>query len=886
MSYEKGKPMTEAAALPKDLDQLTPMMRQYMEIKAGHQDALLFYRMGDFYELFFEDAVVAAKALDIALTKRGKVLEDEVPMCGVPVHAYETYLARLVKKGFRVAICEQVESPQEAKKRGYKAVVKREVIRLVTPGTLMEENLLAGTAHNFLIGLNPVGRGAKATNYALAAIDISTGTFQLQTVKDHELGAVLQGLAPREILFPDALLESPKFRDLMSGFEAAWQPQPKSKFNALSGTQALCKLFEVKTLEGFGTLSPEEIAIAGVVTEYIRMTQKGEMPRLNQPQLQGESGIMALDRATLQNLEIFSDLWGNPKAGLLAALDQTCTPQGGRLLRQHFLRPLDDLEKIQLRQDLVTFFVQTPGNLARLRDFLTGLADGERALSRIVMGRGTPRDLGYMRDVIQVCQDVKQLIAEEKQLPSLGRNLAAQLETTGSVLENLKAALVDELPPFTKDGGFICTGYDEDLDQLQKLRHQAGGLLAELQEQYRQETGIGSLKIKHNNILGYFIEVPQGQKDKMTDAFQHRQTMANAMRFTTPDLATLEEKILSADAQALAKELELFQDFCIQIGSQERKLTQAFRALGLMDVCANHAWNAVQSNFCCPELMTDQTFEIEGGRHPVVERSLVSKGESFTVNDCCMATHENLWLMTGPNMGGKSTFLRQNALIVLLAQMGSYVPAKSARLGLVDALFSRVGASDNLSQGQSTFMVEMVETAAILNRATSRSFVILDEVGRGTATYDGVSLAWAVVEHLHNAVGCRCLFATHYHELVSLKDQLTHVVCYTLKVQEWEGEIILLHQVIPGASDKSYGIHVAKLAGLPKAVVSRAQTLLKQFSKELGGGAQLTLMPQVAPAASEPPPSAVEEKLRTLDLDDLTPRQAWDMLAELQNKLS
>ncbi|MDC0344702.1 DNA mismatch repair protein MutS [Alphaproteobacteria bacterium] len=873
--------------------QATPMMRQFLEIKAQYPDALLFYRMGDFYELFFEDAEIAAKALDISLTKRGKHQGKEIPMCGVPFHACDSYLSKLIRAGHRVAICEQTESPAEAKKRGHGTVVNRDVVRLVTPGTLTEDHLLQGKQYNFLVAIMPCKK--PADHLAAAAIDMSTGAFHLHKGTKAALAEALQGWDPREILFPDTFLALPPMRRFLDPWKKGWHPLPAAKFNSLSATQILCQAYGVSTLEGFGQFALEEIAVAGTVVDYIQTTQKGHLPRLDPPHQEGDQSYLHIDPATAQSLELFHSPLGGRQASFLNALDKTKTAQGGRLLGQHLMRPLYEIDPITQRQDLVTFFHEQDSLRDSCRHILSQIPDVERALSRISLQRGSPRDLGAVRDLILGSQRLPPLLTKTAPLPTLGKSLVDQLRPNNDLGDTLQAALVETLPPHTRDGGFIRDGFDGGLDQLRQIKRHAGTMLQELQARYQEDTGVSSLKIKHNNILGHYIEVTQIHASKLGETFIHRQTMANAMRFTTTELSALEEKIIHADSGAMTKELQIFEKLCHRIMALSSQLIHCTRAVALLDVCASHATLARDHHYVRPQLTTEPLFQIEKGRHPIVEKSLIAQAETFTPNDCSLDQQQHLWLITGPNMGGKSTFLRQNALMVILAQMGAFVPAVAAKIGLVDRLFSRVGASDNLSQGQSTFMVEMLETAAILNQATEKSFVILDEVGRGTSTYDGVSIAWSTVEHLHNKIKCRSLFATHYHELTDLEATLNGLKCYSMRVKEWEGDIVLLHQVIPGASDKSYGIHVAKLAGLPHTVLSRAQQILKGLMQSQTP--QMTL-PLLAQKKTEEMPAAVSredvtqlsdplhEKLSSLDVDNLTPREALEALYELQKLLN
>jgi DNA mismatch repair protein MutS len=878
----------------------TPMMSQYLEIKGQYPDCLLFYRMGDFYELFFADAVKASEALDITLTKRGKHQGDDIPMCGVPVHAADGYLARLIRKGFRVAVCEQIEDPAEARKRGSKSVVKRDVVRLVTAGTLTEEALLDARSHNYLAAL---GRAEGAL--ALAWLDMSTGDFCTGPTTAGDLEADLARLQPGELLVPETLGAVAEVRDALDYWHTALTPLSSARFNSQRGEDVLKRQFAVASLDGFGAFSRAELAAAGALVAYLDDTQKGELPRLRPPQRVEAHATMAIDAATRRSLELTRNQQGERGGTLLSCIDRTVTGAGARLLAERLSAPLTDPGAINERLDAIAWFMERPAVGARLREALRACPDMERALSRLSVGRGGPRDLLAIAQALGQAAGIRQLIGTAAETDPLGplpkavKTAAEGLGNHGALVTLLVKALVEEPPLIARDGGFVAHGYDGQLDEFLTLRDQSRQLIAGLQGRYKDHAGVVSLKVKHNNVLGYFIEVPQNHGERMlkpplNEVYIHRQTMAGAVRFNTTELAELDSKISRAADQALARELQIFDDLSSEVTSNWPAISLAARALAVLDVSAALAHLAAAQNHCRPEVDDSLAFDIKAGRHPVVEAAVAAHNRaSFVANDCDLGEGNRLWLVTGPNMAGKSTFLRQNALIAILAQMGAYVPAASAHLGVVDRLFSRVGASDDLARGRSTFMVEMVETAAILNQATARSLVILDEIGRGTATYDGLSIAWAAVEHLHDVNRSRGLFATHYHELTALAGKLDALAPHTMKVKEWQGEVVFLHEVGPGAADRSYGIQVARLAGLPQAVVTRAQAVLEKLETGEQSGAVAALADDLPlfsahlkRAAPEPArKSPVLEALAAINPDELTAREALDLVYRLRGML-
>ncbi len=876
---------------------VTPMMAQYLALKEAHEGYLLFYRMGDFYELFFADAAKASEALDIALTKRGKHLGEDIPMCGVPVHAAESYMEKLIRKGFRVAVCEQVEDPAEAKKRGSKSVVRREVVRLVTPGTLTEDALLDARSSNLLAAL-----GRSGAEFALAAADMSTGAFWVAGLKERDIAAELARVGPRELLIPDGLLAHESVGPLLKGLSTALSPLPSSRFDSANGERALAGHYNVASLDGLGSFSRAELSAAGALIAYLELTQKGKHTRLARVARVTPSHFMAIDQATRRNLELTQTLSGARGGSLLSVIDRTVTAAGARELAARLAAPLTDVKAIETRHDSVEFFSRDSELRRRLRDALRSAPDLSRALARLSVGRGGPRDLANLRDGINAARALRDGLAKV----ALTGEAAQALETivqgiaaVSRLSDRLELLLVDEPPYLTRDGGFIKNGVHAPLDELRTLAHESRRVIAGLENQYRQCSGVAALKIKHNGVLGYFIEVTQQHGDKLMayrdaegrDLFRHRQTMAGAVRFSTDELASLATRIAQSADAALELERSLFDDMAALALGHADDVGGIADALALMDVSVALAELAVAGRYVRPTLDNGSGFKISRGRHPVVEAALAAENaRGFVPNDCDLSPNAKgrLWLVTGPNMAGKSTFLRQNALIAILAQMGSFVPAEAAHIGIVDRLFSRVGAGDDLAAGRSTFMVEMVETAAILNQATAKSLVILDEIGRGTATYDGLAIAWAAAEHLHETNKSRALFATHYHEMVALCERLSAMTCVTMKVREWNDSIVFLHEVTPGAADRSYGIHVAKLAGLPQAVVERAEEVLKALEEGREGHqplARIDDLPLFGASAPAPRTSAVEDALKTVDPDALSPKEALEILYDLKRKL-
>src|SRR5262245_42365784 len=893
----------ESATSGEGAPRATPVMEQYIEIKAANPDCLLFYRMGDFYELFFEDAEIAARALGIVLTKRGKHLGRDIPMCGVPVYRADEYLNRLIALGHRVAVCEQLEDPAEARKRGNKSVVRRAVIRLVTPGTLTEDTLLDARRNNYLLA---VARARASTDgesrFALAWIDISTGEFRIVECDRASLAAEIARIEPGEIIVSDALYGDAELVPYLRSLPAV-TPLTRDVFDGASAERRLAGYFGLSTTEGFGTLSRLELTAAAACVTYVERTQLGQRPPLSPPTREAQGATLAIDPATRSHLELARTLAGERRGSLLAAVDRSVTAAGSRMLAQRLAAPLTDPAAIARRHDAVEFFVGAAAARADMRERLEAAPDLARALARLVVGRGGPRDLAAIRDGIAAAAGLAAGLERSTALAAELADAAQALRRPDpAIADELAAALSDELPHLKRDGGFVRAGCDAALDEARALRDESRRVIAALQARYADATAVRALKIRHNNVLGYFVEVTAQHGDKLmapplNATFIHRQTLAGQVRFTTTELGELEAKIASAADRALGIELETFDRLAAAVTAASADIKAAAEALAVLDVAAALAELAVERHYVRPEIDASLDFIVEGGRHPVVEQALGRDGGPFVANDCDLsppaeAATGRIYLLTGPNMAGKSIYLRQNALIAILAQMGSFVPARRARIGAVDRLFSRVGAADDIARGRSTFMLEMVETAAILNQAGERSLVILDEIGRGTATFDGLSIAWATIEHLHESNRCRALFATHFHELTALAATLPRLFNATMRVKEWQGEVVFLHEVVPGAADRSYGIQVAKLAGLPAAVIERAKVVLATLEAEdLASPRGLEELPLFAAAPRPPPPpqhdgglDKIISMLAALNPDEMSPREALEALYALKAK--
>ncbi|WP_341817277.1 DNA mismatch repair protein MutS [Wolbachia endosymbiont (group A) of Agelastica alni] len=821
----------------------TPVMEQYLNLKAQYKDHLLFYRLGDFYELFFDDAIKAAKLLNIVLTKRGNSNGQEIPMCGVPAHSSESYLHKLIDLGFKVAICDQLETADEAKKRGYKSIVKRDVVRVVTPGTIIEDSLLEDKSNNYLASIVE-----QNDEYAISWLELSTGKFFHTLTSLKALDSDLLRISPRELLISEKFTEDEKIRSILKNYKISITQHAQSFFEYSKSHRTLCEFYKIRELGSIGNFSKVEIMACGALLEYVRVTQRGSIPRLEFPKTYKQQNFMLIDASARRNLELFSTQFGEKKGSLISVIDHTVTASGGRLLKQMLASPLACSKAINLRLSTAQFFVNNHEPRRKIREILSNIPDIERSLSRLILGRGSPKDMNLLKIGLGKTLELSEFLckiesgengslpqqyviqteiqpasragitvkSDESELSTIHKSLGNHKD----LFELLNSAILDNNLSSVKEGGFIHSKYNSELSELSYILNNSNKLVTKLRESYRDLTGIAALKILHNNILGYYVEVSANHKIT-SDIFIHRQSLANSMRYTTNELKELENKILTARDAAIGLEMKIFSELCSEVAKESEKIALAANALAKLDIRTAFAELAVQNNYVKPIIDDSKEFNICSGRHPVVE-----------VNDKFIANSINLagiHLITGPNMAGKSTFLRQNALIAVLAHMGSFVPAESAHIGVIDKIFSRVGATDNITAGYSTFMVEMIETATIVNQATDRSLVILDEIGRGTGVYDGLSIAQAVIEHIHNVNKCRAIFATHYHELTKVSKYLKNVKCFCVKIREWNGEVIFLHEVIEGIADESYGIHVAKLAGFPDSVLNRASEVFEEL---------------------------------------------------------
>ncbi|ERN55979.1 DNA mismatch repair protein MutS [Wolbachia pipientis wMelPop] len=821
----------------------TPVMEQYLNLKAQYKDHLLFYRLGDFYELFFDDAIKAAKLLNIVLTKRGNSCRQEIPMCGVPAHSSESYLHKLIDLGFKVAICDQLETADEAKKRGYKSIVKRDVVRVVTPGTIIEDSLLEDKSNNYLASIVE-----QNDEYAISWLELSTGKFFHTLTSLKALDSDLLRISPRELLISEKFTEDEKIRSILKNYKISITQHAQSFFEYSKSHRTLCEFYKIRELGSIGNFSKVEIMACGALLEYVRVTQRGSIPRLEFPKTYKQQNFMLIDTSARRNLELFSTQFGEKKGSLISVIDHTVTASGGRLLKQMLASPLACSKAINLRLSTAQFFVNNHDSRRKIREILSNIPDIERSLSRLILGRGSPKDMNLLKIGLGKTLELSEFLckiesgengslpqqyviqteiqpasragitvkSDESELSTIHKSLGNHKD----LFELLNSAILDNNLSSVKEGGFIHSKYNSELSELSYILNNSNKLVTKLRESYRDLTGIAALKILHNNILGYYVEVSANHKIT-SDIFIHRQSLANSMRYTTNELKELENKILTARDAAIGLEMKIFSELCSEVAKESEKIALAANALAKLDIRTAFAELAVQNNYVKPIIDDSKEFNICSGRHPVVE-----------VNDKFIANSINLagiHLITGPNMAGKSTFLRQNALIAILAHMGSFVPAESAHIGVIDKIFSRVGATDNITAGYSTFMVEMIETATIVNQATDRSLVILDEIGRGTGVYDGLSIAQAVIEHIHNVNKCRAIFATHYHELTKVSKYLKNVKCFCVKIREWNGEVIFLHEVIEGIADESYGIHVAKLAGFPDSVLNRASEVFEEL---------------------------------------------------------
>jgi DNA mismatch repair protein MutS len=864
-------------------DASTPLMRQYNSIKEQVPQALLMFRLGDFYELFFEDAVVAARELEITLTARNKEKGNAIPMCGVPYHAAEGYIVRLIQKGYRVAICDQVEDPKVAKK-----LVRREITRVVTPGTAMDANLVRSRENNYLAAVARSGNRS-----AVAHVDLSTGEFKVTELEPNEVAGALEHLGAREVLFPGDL-------PLLAGDGHGTPRFVRTEleewiFTSDYADRTLREHFKLLTLDGCGLANRlAAVAAAGAILHYLRDTQRGALDHLDRPTFYDRADSMILDAVTVRNLELTEPIFAADATGpqqqatVLAALDQSLTGMGGRLLRQRLLRPSLERAEIEQRLDAVETLLQQTILRSELRKQLGSILDLERLLAKVTLGSASPRDLMALGRSLEKIPALKRCF--DTQQAARLRSLHDRLDELPDVANAILEAIADEPPLALTDGGTIRAGFHAELDELRDLSQNGRQYIAQIEIRERARTGISSLKVRFNNVFGYYLEITRANLHLAPADYERKQTLANAERFTTPELKDYERKVLDAEEKILALERELFADIRQRTAAQAQRIRATASAVAELDVTAALAQVAAENRYQRPKFSEDGEMRIMAGRHPVIERLAEQEAGRFIPNDLYLNdTTDLIAIITGPNMGGKSTYLRQAALIAILAQMGSFVPAESAKLPLIDRVFTRIGASDNLARGRSTFLVEMTETAVILNAATPRSFIVLDEIGRGTATYDGLALAWAVVEHVHSKTRAKTLFATHYHELTELAEQLDGVRNLKVSVKEAGDQIIFLRKVEPGRADRSYGIEVARLAGLPLPVIERAREVLKlhertehvvteELSKsEDSGPVQIQLF--------EPVGYGIAERIRGIDIDQLRPIEALQLLSELQKEL-
>ncbi len=870
MTKEAPPPLPPLHSQEVSLEAATPMIKQYLEIKQRYQGMLVLYRMGDFYELFFEDAIVAAQALNITLTARGKYKDRPIPMCGIPCHAVENYLLNLIKQEFKVAICDQLESPEE---KGKKPLVHRGVTRVITPGTLSEEGLLEPKVPNFLASLIPT----PSKQASCAWIEMTTGLFRYTLVETDNLMDTLSWLNPTELLIPS------QYASLLKDYKGVITPLKEET------TKHFPLLNDLHVPLVYKGREKTILRALKALLSYILYTQGG-MPPVRVPVAHLDSQMLIMDNDTRENLEILRTLSGEKRGSLFSVVDKTLTSAGGRLLYQWLLCPLVDIEAIDKRLRWVDLFFQHDALRQTLRSYQSQFPDVERALTRLSLGRGGPCDMGTIQEGLWSAFQVQSLFHRKEELKTAPNPLA--LDALNGLLKTLTSALNSPLPALVQAGDFIRQGFSPSLDELKDIKTSRRQEVFAFQQTYKQLTGIKTLKVRHNHVLGTFIEVSARQSLAMekNPLFIQKQSMTNTVRYITQELMEAEMKMQESARRVASLEAELYQELLKGILDLGNPILEASKGMAFLDVVASLAHLAREEGYIRPVVDMTCDFHVKGGYHPLVKwgkqhlPAPQQEGpDDCVLNDCVLENDKRIQLITGPNMAGKSTFLRQNALIILLAQIGSFVPAEACRFGVVHHLFSRVGASDNLAKGHSTFMVEMLQIASILKVCDARSFVILDEIGRGTATYDGLAIAWAVLEDLHQRLNCRCLFATHYHELTALEKDMKHLINCHLQVKEWEGSIVFLYKVVLGCAHKSYGIHVAKLAGLPQPVIERAQTLLKHFSSSSDFQLQT---PQYNPPLPTPLPSfvkKVERLLKSCNLDDCSPRQALDILHELKD---
>ncbi len=877
-------------------DNATPMMQQYLDVKLQHQDALVLFRMGDFYELFFEDALEAARILGIAIAKRGKHNDEDIPMCGVPYHALDSYLNKLIEAGYKIAICEQLESTEEAKKRGYKSIVRRDVVRIITPGTVIEEAIINQAEPNYLLAVSFAGE-----EIAISYVDINTAEFAVTQVRIENFASELARLAPKEILINEKAQITPNILSQLSVVKTPLVYQVDSYFDYNKNKKTIENFYSIHTIGSLGSLTKLQVSAIGAILEYLKITQKANLPQIEYPRIINQNHLMQIDASTRRNLEIVKTLSGDFKGSLLSIIDKTITKSGSRLLYSYLNSPLSDAGQINRRLDLTEFFLNNFQMVEKIRSLLKMVSDIERCLARIAMRKASAKDLVAIRNTIEYSLKIKEVICNIAglDLPDSLKEVFNHLAGDEELLILLCEAISDDVPNHTSDGGFIKRTYHPRVEELYALLENSTEIIESLKRKYQQETGIDSLKVTGNNLLGLYIEVTQRFAGKMNDIkFTHKQTLSNVIRYTTEELKKLESDIMNAKTLVIALEQDIFNQICASVLASSENLRQLAKALSVLDIFCNFAFISDEYNYKKPHLDSSKAFLIKDGRHPIVERSLKLQNQPFMANNCSLSEEQHLWLITGPNMAGKSTFLRQNAHIAILAHIGSFVPASYAHIGVIDKVFSRVGAADDLSKGQSTFMVEMVETSSILSQSTDRSLIILDEIGRGTSTYDGVSIAWSCLEYIHDKLRCRSLFATHYHELTVLSNSLSSLRNYNIKISEENGKLLFLHQIIAGAADKSYGIHVAELAGLPKSVIKRAKQILKELEhsaiKHLDSVNGATspnlslfnyLEESTANAEDIESLRALKESVDRLELDNMTPFDAMQALYKLKNEL-
>ena len=873
----------------------TQVMQQYLDIKFANFECLLLFRMGDFYELFYEDAILASKVLSITLTKRGKTGEDEIPMCGVPFHALENYLNKLLGEGLKVAICEQMETPEEAKKRGgYKSVVRREITRIITAGTLIEESLLDSGKPNYLASI-VIGKHDSAVCY----LDLSTSKFFVTNISSDQLISELSRIKPSEVLISEKFRSETIASDIETALNIRITFQVDSFFAERKCIKIIENYYNITSTQAIGELGSNQISSLGSVIEYISLTQKANLPKLPFPKILNSQKFMIIDSGTRRNLELTSSINGGVKGSLFHSINYTRTKGGARLLYDYLSAPLVEIAKINSRLAITNFFFKNVQLTLNIRKILTKVSDLERCLTRIQMQRGSPRDLLSIRDAILIAEEIRSYFIADNgiDLPENIEKLVAPLIGNSELANLIGESIREDASNIITEGEVIKAEFHPKIKELQELINNGRGFIDKLKDKYRQETGIDSLKISSNNVIGLFIDITARNSGKITDKkFIHKQTTVNSIRYTTEELQEIESRMLNAKVMLVGLEKEVYIDICNSVIDNTTKLNLLSYAINRLDVFLNFAFIADEFEYCSPILTNDINFDVQHGRHPVVEKFLKSNNESFTSNDCTLNSEERIWLITGPNMAGKSTFLRQNAIIAILAHIGSFVPAATATIGVIDKIFSRVGAGDDLTKGQSTFMVEMIETSAILSQSTNRSLVILDEVGRGTSTYDGVAIAWSVLEYIHDKIKARCLFATHYHELTSLSDIFPTLVNYTISINDNDGKILFLHKIIKGFADRSYGIHVAQMAGLPPSVIRKASQLLLKFekdakksSKEVFVGESQNLNLFCAKDDELDKYKEIYDFCGKIDPNELSPKEALDVLyklRELTSKLS